>query len=82
MKILRAGKVNIGNESPIWDLAEKVVLAYTKARNDACILDTSWLRENESQGGLDEGEKGLIKALDSTPSCEGWRGVDLLYLWP
>lgn len=81
MKEIKAAKVNVGSNERLWKAAEGFVATYSQESNDCYIIDTQWLQETEAEGEDDEA-RALCTALDSEPSCEGWRGLDLLYLWP
>jgi len=78
MQAVKAAKVNIPGSSPIWELAKETP-AFFKDNADVFVIDAEWLRE-EADGECPNC-LALAKALDEEKTFEGWRDVNLLYVW-
>jgi hypothetical protein len=85
MEKITAGIFYSDQESSIREMAKKSVTYLEGDMNYA--IDSKWLREkeaeSEAESELEENDDTvLIRTLDYSRLFDGWRDVDLLYVWP
>lgn len=84
---LSASKILLPH-APLREIAAiKGCWSFQHESSDPFVIDVGWLEEQAEEDPETDPDSSkeaiaIMALLDALPQCDGWRDMDLLYLWP